>query len=55
MDPVYHYVRCGSRQGFDPNPYFDGASYLARHPEIEDCGENALLHALETGNLFAGQ
>lgn len=46
IDPLYHYIRFGAREGRDPNPIFDGRKYLEDHPEIVASGENPLLHSL---------
>ncbi len=51
VDPALHFLRDGHREGRDPGPDFDLPAYLDEHPELRESGENALLHALEVGDV----
>jgi hypothetical protein len=51
VDPALHFLRHGHREGRDPGPDFDLLAYLDEHPELRESGENALLHALEAGDV----
>jgi hypothetical protein len=51
MDPALHFLRLGHEEGRDPGPDFDVRRYWEEHPEVRDSGENALLHALEVGDV----
>ena len=51
QDPALHFLREGNREGRDPGPDFDLLAYLDEHPELRESGDNALLHALEIGDL----
>ncbi len=55
IDPALHFLREGNREGRDPGPHFDLPAYLDKHPEVRRSGENALLHALESGELPAAR
>ncbi|TCK31689.1 glycosyl transferase family 2 [Ancylobacter aquaticus] len=39
-----HYLTRGWKQGADPSPFFDGAHYLATHPDVAASGLNPLVH-----------
>ncbi|WP_242394195.1 glycosyltransferase [Anaeromyxobacter oryzisoli] len=43
-DPVRHYLVHGAAAGVEPNPFFDTAWYVARHPEAGAPGKNPLVH-----------
>ncbi len=45
-DPAAHYAWVGGRAGAKPNPYFDGAWYLAQNPDVSG---NPLLHWQDHG------
>lgn len=49
QDPFDHYMRDGWRIGFNPNPYFDTAHYLAANPDVAAAGVNPLWHFAVTG------
>jgi hypothetical protein len=51
VDPALHFLRDGHREGRDPGPDFDLPAYLDEHPELRESGKNALLHALEVGDV----
>jgi hypothetical protein len=44
MDPAFHYLVHGGREGRDPGPFFSSQAYLARYPDVADADVNALLH-----------
>lgn len=44
MDPAFHYLVHGGREGRDPGPFFSSKAYLARYPDVADADVNALLH-----------
>lgn len=44
-----HYLTTGWREGADPSPHFDGAAYLATHPDVAAAGINPLLHYAQWG------
>jgi hypothetical protein len=44
MDPAFHYLVHGSREGRDPGPFFSSKAYLARYPDVAEADVNALLH-----------
>jgi hypothetical protein len=44
MDPAFHYLAHGGREGRDPGPFFSTKAYLARYPDVAEAGINALLH-----------
>lgn len=43
-DPVLHYLTLGCREGREPNPWFSGNHYLARHPDVAAAGMNPFVH-----------
>lgn len=49
MDPVWHYVRWGWREGRDPSSKFSTSYYLSRYPDIARAGINPLVHYLRFG------
>jgi len=48
-DGVAPFCTAGWRDGARPNPYFDVAWYLERHPEVAAAGVNPLLHFMALG------
>jgi hypothetical protein len=44
MDPAFHYLVDGGREGRDPGPFFSTKAYLARYPDVAEADVNALLH-----------
>ena len=48
-EPLLHYLRHGWREGRRPNPYFDPAWYIARHPDVRALGCDPLVHYLRHG------
>lgn len=49
VDPVAHYLRCGAKEGRDPNPFFYTGWYLAENPDVRASGINPLVHYLLHG------
>lgn len=49
IDPAWHYLQYGSREGRDPGPGFDAAYYLAQSPDVAAAGHDPLLHYLRSG------
>ncbi len=50
-EALVHYCNSGWFNGFNPNFYFDSASYLAVHDDVRQAGINPLLHYYEYGEL----
>lgn len=44
IDPFYHYLKSGWKEGRNPNPLFDTKYYLEQNPDIEQVGINPLVH-----------
>jgi hypothetical protein len=44
MDPAFHYLVYGGKEGRDPGPFFSTKAYLARYPDVAEADVNALLH-----------
>jgi hypothetical protein len=44
IDPAFHYLVHGGREGRDPGPFFSSKAYLARYPDVAEANVNALLH-----------
>jgi glycosyltransferase involved in cell wall biosynthesis len=51
IDPVWHYVVSGEREGRRPSPIFDPLFYLAANCDIRNAKVNALVHFDEAGRL----
>lgn len=49
LDPAFHYLVHGGREGRDPGPFFSTRAYLARYPDVAEAGLNALLHYEKLG------
>ncbi|MBN8757440.1 MULTISPECIES: glycosyltransferase family 61 protein [Variovorax] len=47
-NPLDHYLKVGFMTG-DPNPMFDTAWYVARHPELRSGRKNPFVHYFEIG------
>jgi len=47
-NPLDHYLKVGFMTG-DPNPMFDTAWYVARHPELRSGRKNPFVHYFEVG------
>lgn len=44
IDPAWHYIAYGAREGRDPGPQFSTLWYFARNPDVQRLGLNPLLH-----------
>jgi hypothetical protein len=53
MDPVYHYLQFGWREGRDPRPDFSSRGYLAVHEEVALARQNPFIHYLRHGSRTA--
>jgi HAD superfamily hydrolase (TIGR01549 family) len=49
IDPLYHFMTFGWREGRNPSSKFDTNYYLAMNPDIRQTGYNPLLHYLRHG------
>lgn len=47
--PIDHYITQGAAEGANPSPYFDGAWYNSRNPDVLAAGINPLVHFLQDG------
>lgn len=55
VDPVFHYLLFGQREGRDPSPAFDTQAYLDRYPVVKQQGLNALQHYVAWGRRYSYQ
>ena len=44
VDPLWHFINCGWKEGRDPSKDFSIKKYFSNHPEIKSNGTNPLLH-----------
>jgi hypothetical protein len=51
IDPAFHYLIHGGREGRDPGPFFSSKAYLARYPDVAEANVNALLHYETLGRV----
>jgi hypothetical protein len=49
VDPAYHYLKFGWKEGRQPSELFDGNSYLEQNKDVQLQGINPLLHYLKFG------
>ena len=49
ISPLWHYLLCGFRQGYDPSPRFHTRYYLTVYRDVARAGVNPLLHYLGAG------
>ena len=49
IDPYWHFVHCGWREGRDPNDFFHVSWYLERNPDVQEAGIGPLKHYIEYG------
>jgi len=49
IDPAWHYIEFGWREGRDPGPLFSTNDYIRSNPDVARSGSNPLLHFLEFG------
>lgn len=46
---VDHYIEVGATAGYSANRLFDGAAYLAHHPDVADAGVDPFVHFVMHG------
>lgn len=49
VDPIWHYLEHGAREGRHPHPLFDSDWYISHNPDAQVVGVNPLLHYLTSG------
>ncbi|UXC89783.1 glycosyltransferase [Sphingobium sp. RSMS] len=49
INPLWHYLEHGWREGRDPHPFFANDWYLAQNPDVLETGVNPLEHYLAFG------
>ncbi|MEM8633377.1 MAG: hypothetical protein AAGF33_00225 [Pseudomonadota bacterium] len=49
LDPVWHYIRAGAREGRDPSPLFSTKTYLKRYPKVAKYPGTPLDHWVKYG------
>jgi FMN phosphatase YigB (HAD superfamily) len=49
VDPLFHFVSLGWREGRNPSIKFNTQFYLKNNPDVESAGINPLIHYLRTG------
>ena len=49
VDPYWHFVHYGWREGLNPNEFFDVSWYLERNPDVREAGVDPLKHYIEYG------
>ncbi|MFO1134710.1 MAG: hypothetical protein U1E30_05975 [Rhodoblastus sp.] len=49
VDPYWHYLAHGAREGRNPNAMFRTTYYLERYPDVAEHGMNPLVHYFENG------
>ena len=47
-DPLWHYIRCGWKEGRDPNPKFRIREYIKKYPDALKTGVNPFIHYMKT-------
>lgn len=49
VDPLWHFVRFGWKEGRNPSPQFDTSYYLRKNPDVRHAGMNPLVHFIKYG------
>lgn len=49
VDPLWHFVRYGWKEGRNPSPYFNTEYYLKTNPDVQASGMNPFVHYLRFG------
>jgi len=44
IDPLWHFVKCGWKEGRDPSNSFNTSFYLENNPDVANTGINPLIH-----------
>ena len=51
IDPIWHYLNNGWKEGLNPSPKFDGDAYLTMYKTVKDAHINPLLHYEKYGYI----
>lgn len=51
IDPVWHYIQIGWKEGCNPSKDFDTKFYLKQYPDVAKSGKNPFLHYISCGWL----
>jgi GT2 family glycosyltransferase len=51
MDPLWHYIKWGWKEGRDPSIDFSTFSYLEENQDVKEMGINPLLHFIRHGKI----
>lgn len=49
VDPLWHFVTHGWKEGRNPSAEFDTEYYLRKNPDVKQAGVNPLVHYLRFG------
>ena len=49
IDPIYHYLKIGTKEGHNPNQLFDTNWYLKNNRDVENAKINPLIHFIKYG------
>jgi len=49
IDPIWHYVRYGWKEGRNPSREFDGSGYFGAYPDVKNANINPLVHYQKYG------
>ncbi len=49
IDPLYHYMKTGFKEGRDPGPFFSLKHYYDQYPELEKNGVEPISHYIKKG------
>lgn len=49
IDPIFHYLNYGWKEGRDPSPHFSTSGYLVMNEDVKLAGLNPLLHYITNG------
>lgn len=51
VDPLWHFVKHGWKEGRNPSFRFDTSFYLMQYPDVRDSGINPLVHYIKYGQF----
>jgi predicted HAD superfamily hydrolase len=51
IDPLWHFVRIGWKEGRNPSLRFDINFYITRYPDVRESGMNPLVHYIKYGQF----